>query len=71
MKYFHISPISDKFSIPYREHKNFTIRFILKSARDKTLWMYDGLSHAITYKKEIYEILIRVQGWVLARLDRS
>ena len=39
--------------------------------RDKTLWMYDGLSHAITYEKEIYEILIRVQGWVLERLDRS
>ena len=36
--------------------------------RDKTLWMYDGLTHAITYEKEIYEISERIRTWVVERL---
>ena len=39
-------------------------------AKDKTLWMYKGLSHALIYEEEIYKILKRVQEWVLERLHR-
>jgi acylglycerol lipase len=36
---------------------------------DKQVWMYEGLSHALIYEKEIYEILERVQRWITERIN--
>ena len=36
--------------------------------QDKSLWMYSGLGHTLSYEKEIYAICERVQQWVNERL---
>ncbi|OMJ83831.1 hypothetical protein SteCoe_15129 [Stentor coeruleus] len=35
---------------------------------DKSFWMYENLSHALIFEKEIYEILERVQKWIDERI---
>lgn len=37
---------------------------------DKTFWMYENLSHALIFEKEIYEILQRVQKWLDERISK-
>ena len=36
--------------------------------KDKSLWMYTGLSHSLVFEKEIYEISERIRTWVVERL---
>lgn len=35
---------------------------------DKSLWMYNGLTHSLVFEKEIYEIAGRLQKWVNERV---
>ena len=37
-------------------------------AKDKSLWMYTGLSHTLAFEKEIYEISERMCQWVVERV---
>lgn len=38
--------------------------------KDKEIWVYENVTHALIFEKEFYEILERVKRWMVERLER-